>query len=254
MPTWDSQQYLRFEAARTRPARELLARVPVVAPRRVVDAGCGPGNSTRLLADRWPDAAVTGVDSSAPMLDRARAAVPEAAFVEADLLDWAPESPVDVVLSNATLQWLDDHPSVLTHLLSWVAPGGVLAVQMPDNYDQPSHVLMRRLATGDRWRDRLAGALREAPVAPPAEYHRMLRSHGDVDVWTTRYLHVLEGTDPVLEWVRGTGLRPVLDRLDAAEAAEFVEAYAAALRDAYPPEPDGTTLFPFRRLFLVVSG
>lgn len=255
MPSWDSRQYLRFEDARTRPARELLARVPTGNPATVVDVGCGPGNSTRLLLDRWPDASVTAIDSSAAMLERARESVPAATFLQTDLREWEPDRPVDVVFSNATLQWLGDHPVVLGHLLSWLAPGGTLAVQMPQNYDQPSHVLMRQLADSHRWASRVGGVLRVAPVASAQDYHRMLSGRGRwVDAWTTEYLHVLEGDDPILEWMRGSGLRPVLDRLDAAEAEEFASAYAAALREAHRKESDGTTLFPFRRVFFVVSG
>lgn len=254
MPSWDSVQYLRFEEARTRPARDLLSRVRLESPNTVVDVGCGPGNSTRLLLERWPQASIVGLDSSFPMLREARKAIPEATFVQGDLCTWRPNASVDLVFSNATLQWVDDHPTVIAHLLDWLSPSGVLAVQMPDNFDYPSHALMRRLASNDRWRARLRGVLRRAPVASAAEYHRMLGNGRRVDVWTIEYLHVLTGSDPVLDWVRGSGLRPVLDRLDEKEGAEFAAEYAAALRDAYPPEPDGTTLFPFRRLFFVVSG
>jgi trans-aconitate 2-methyltransferase len=254
MPSWDSVQYLQFEDARTRPAQDLLARVPLPAPNTVVDVGCGPGNSTRLLAERWPNASVIGLDASAEMLARAREVVAEATYVEADLRNWSPETPVDLVFSNATLQWVEDHPAALDHLLGWLAPGGALAVQMPDNFDQPSHVLMRHVASRDRWRLHLAGVLREAPVASAVDYYRMLSDGHRVDIWTIEYLHVLTGGDPVLDWVRGSGLRPVLDRLDERGGEEFVAEYAAALREAYQPEPDGTTLFPFRRLFFVVSG
>lgn len=254
MPSWDSVQYLRFEEARTRPARDLLTRVWLESPNTVVDVGCGPGNSTRLLLERWPHASIVGLDSSPPMLREAREAIPEATFVQGDLRTWRPNASVDLVFSNATLQWVDDHPTVIAHLLDWLSPSGVLAVQMPDNFDYPSHALMRRLASHDRWRARLRGVLRRASVASAAEYHRMLGNGRRVDVWTIEYLHVLTGSDPVLDWVRGSGLRPVLDRLDEKEGAEFAAEYAAALRAAYPPEPDGTTLFPFRRLFFVVSG
>lgn len=253
MPSWDSTQYLQFEEYRTRPARDLLARVPAERPGTVVDVGCGPGNSTRLLRERWPEASLIGIDSSAPMLERATDAVPDARFVEADLREWAPGVSVDVIFSNATLQWLGDHPAVFDHLLSWLAPGGTLAVQMPRNYSEPSHVRMRELA--ESWGERLEGVLRVAPVGTAAEYHRMLAGPGrKVDGWETEYLHVLEGEDPVVEWMRGSGLRPVLDRLDPPTGEEFVAAYAAAMRDVYPREPDGTTLFPFQRVFMVVTG
>lgn len=253
MPSWDSTQYLQFEEYRSRPARDLLARVPVERPDTVVDVGCGPGNSTRLLLERWPEASLTGIDSSAPMMERARDAIAGAMFVEADLREWVPDGPVDVVFSNATLQWLGDHQAVLGQLVSWIAPGGTLAVQMPRNHMEPSHVRMRELA--DSWGGRLEGVLRVAPVATPADYHRMLAGAGrKMDVWETEYLHVLGGEDPVVEWMRGSGLRPVLDRLDPEEGDEFVAAYAAAMRAAYPREADGTTLFPFQRVFMVVTG
>lgn len=255
MPSWDSVQYLRFAEARIRPAHDLLSRIPTDAPECVVDVGCGPGNSTRLLVERWPAARVIGLDSSRSMLARAGEGVPDATFIAADLAEWQPPQPVDVVFANATLQWLDDHPAIMGHLLGWLAPGGVLALQMPDNFDQPSHVLMRQIAGSQRWAGRLDGVLRDRPVLETESYHRLLAAAGRrVDIWTTEYLHVVEGSDPVLEWMRGTGLRPVTDRLDRGEAEEFVAAYAEALRNAYPPEPDGSTLFPFRRLFIVVSG
>lgn len=252
MPTWHPAQYLRFADHRTRPARDLLAAIEVDSPRSVIDVGCGPGNSTALLAGRWPGAAVVGMDSSAAMVERARQALPDVRFVEADLRDWSPDDPVDVVFSNATLQWLDDHPTVFARLLSWLAPGGVLAVQMPANFDQPSHVLMRELASSARWSDRVGDVLRESPVAAPGDYWRMLAPQGSVDIWTTEYLQLLEGENPVTEWVRGTGLRPVLDRLDETEAAAFVAEYSQLMARAYPRQADGTTLFPFRRLFIAV--
>ncbi len=252
MPTWDPDRYVVFDDARTRPARDLLAGVPAEDPRSVVDVGCGPGNSTALLVERWPAAGVIGLDSSEAMLERARVAVPAATFVRDDLRRWRPPAPIDLVFSNATLQWVEDHPAVLAHLLSWLASGGTLAVQMPVNFDHPSHVEMRRLASSPRWREQVGRVLRPEPVAPAVDYQRMLSGPGRrVDVWTTEYLHVLTGEDPVVEWVRGTGLRPVLDALDERDAGAFLDAYTEAMRHAYPPERDGTTLFPFRRLFLV---
>lgn len=255
MPTWDSDQYRRFESSRTRPAEDLLARIPSRDPQLVVDVGCGPGNSTRLLRERWPAAEVIGLDSSSEMLDTACDEVEGASFVEADLRDWTPHRPADVVFSNATLQWVPDHERVLAHLLSWLSPGrGVLAVQMPDNYGAPSHALMRELAASSRWANLLSGVLRERPVSSPEEYFGVLSPHGEVDLWMTEYVHVLDGDDPVLEWVKGTGLRPVLDRLGEEDGSEFVDEYAARLRQAYPKQDGGQTLFPFRRLFFVVSG
>jgi trans-aconitate 2-methyltransferase len=253
MPSWDADRYLSFEDDRTRPARDLLARVPDVGPSYVVDVGCGPGNSTRLLVERWPEAVVVGIDSSPEMLAKARGDLPGAEFVEADLRDWTPPRQVDVVFSNATLQWVDDHPSILARLVSWLAPGGVMAVQMPANFDAPSHVSMRQVAARSRWRSRLEGALREAPVAAPQDYYEWLAPFGQVDIWRTEYFHTLHGDDPVFDWVSGTGLRPVLDRLDDGDAAAFSAEYSEELRKAYPRRADGTTLFPFRRIFLVLT-
>jgi trans-aconitate 2-methyltransferase len=254
VPSWDASQYSVFLDDRTRPARDLLARVDVDAPRRVLDVGCGPGNSTALLRARWPGAEIVGLDSSPEMLAKARQELPDVEFVEADLRDWVPPAPFDVVYSNATLHWVEDHPTTFQRLWEWVAAGGTLAVQMPANFDQPSHRLMRELAASPLWADELEGVLSEEPVASPQTYHRLLSGPGRrVDIWTTEYLQVLTGEDPVLEWVRGSALRPVLDALSDEEAEEFVAAYAASLAEAYPPEDDGSTLFPFRRIFIVVS-
>lgn len=252
MPSWDPAQYLMFGDLRTRAAEDLVARVPLESPGVVMDVGCGPGNSTKLLVSRWPKAEVVGIDSSPEMVHRARAAVPRATFIEADVRFWQSPRTVDLLFSNATLHWVDDHPSILARLVSWLNPDGALAVQMPANFDQPSHVLMRRLANSDPWRRLLGNVLRPAPVATAADYYRLLASPGRaIDIWTTEYLQVLSGEDPVVHWVSGSALRPLLDLLEDVEAARFLDEYRQAMREAYPPEPDGTTLFPFRRLFIV---
>ena len=253
MPSWDPGCYLAFAAERARPARDLLAAICHPSPTRVVDVGCGPGNSTVLLAERWPGAEVIGIDSSEAMIEAARRTAAAVRFEVADLGEWSPSGPVDVVFSNSALQWVDDHPAVLAHLLSWLAPGGVLAVQMPANYDQPSHTIMRDLAEGQRWSGRLAGALRDRPVLSMPRYRDLLAPFGRVDIWTTEYLHVLDGDDPVTTWVSGTGLRPLLDRLDEAERQELLAQYSVRAGAAYPPRFDGKTLFPFRRIFIVVT-
>jgi trans-aconitate 2-methyltransferase len=256
-PGWDPQQYLRYADERSRSFVELLARVQADAPASVVDLGCGPGTLTRTLADRWPNATIVGVDSSAEMIDAA--AEPSGGFsrltyVCADLRDWQPVGTPDVVVANAVLQWVPGHLDLISRIAGWLAPGGTFAFQVPANFDAPSHNLIRELRTSARWRDRLGeDADREAGVAEPDVYLAALVAAGlEPDVWQTTYLHVLQGDDPVLNWVKGTALRPVLTALegDQAATAEFLSECGAALADAYPPGPAGT-VFPFRRTFAV---
>ncbi|MET9809118.1 trans-aconitate 2-methyltransferase [Streptomyces halstedii] len=256
-PVWDPQQYLRHADHRTRPFHDLLARVgPLPHPvPRIADLGCGAGNATALLAARWPGARVTGYDNSPRMLERARAhAGPGLDFAEADAATWTPGETYDLIVSNALLQWVPDHTALFPRWLDALAPGGTLAFQVPGNFDAPSHTLMRELAASPRWRDRLGGVLRHGDaVDTPAEYLAHLTGLGcEADVWETTYLHLLTGEDPVLDWVKGTGLRPVLTALaDDPEARDaFVAAYRELLRTAYPPGPHGTVL-PFRRVFAV---
>lgn len=249
--TWNPERYLTFGDQRTRPAVDLLARVALAAPARVADLGCGPGNSTGLLAARWPAAEVIAVDHSAEMLAKARASDVRATWVEADIAVWAPDRPLDLVYSNAALQWLGDHATLLPRLLGHVRPGGVLAVQMPRSFGSPSHRLARAVAGSGPWAERLAGYLRSEPVAAPGWYYDLLAPRAALDIWETEYLHVLEGDDPVLSWTRSTALRPVAQALDEDDYAAFEAAYAARLREAYPKRADGRTLYPFRRLFIV---
>lgn len=262
--SWNPQQYLEFEDHRLRPAIDLLARVAADGPRAVVDLGCGAGNVTRLLARRWPGASVVGVDNSEPMLSKARAAASGLAHVRfeaCDLATWSPEGAVDVVYSNAALHWLPDHASLFPRLARTVADGGVLAVQMPRNFDAPSHVAVAEVATSERWRARLASLVRPAPVAAPEAYLRWLAPHcASVDVWETIYLQRLaprdDGEHPVVAFVSGTWLLPFLERLegDAEARAAFLFDYRERIVRAYPREGDGSTLFPFRRLFIVAAG
>lgn len=250
--TWDPARYLSFGDERLRPAHDLLARVPLEAPVRIADLGCGPGNATGLLAQRWPGARIVAVDSAPEMLERARESGIEATWVEADLARWAPEEPLDLIYANAVFQWLEDHERLFPRLMGFLRPGGALALQMPRNFDAPSHALMRETAASGPWADRLKDVLRGAPVAPPGDYFAILKDHAaGLDIWESEYLHVLEGDDPVLNWTRGTALRPVMDALPAAEYDAFEAAFAERLRRAYPRREDGTTLFPFRRLFIV---
>jgi trans-aconitate 2-methyltransferase len=252
---WHPPTYLRFAGERARPFADLLARVRAGAPRNVVDMGCGTGAPTFSLAERWPAALVTGVDSSPEMLAAAAEhAVPgRVQFVAGDVRSWAPAGPVDVVVSNAVLHWVPGHERLLARWASWLAPGGELAVQVPGNFRAPTHATLAALCRSPRWAPALADAAPdEDAVLEPAAYLDVLTAAGlTADVWETTYLHVLSGPDAVLGWVRGTTLRPVLARLDGAQAADFTDAYAAALREAYPPRPDGTTVLPFRRIFLV---
>jgi trans-aconitate 2-methyltransferase len=235
-----------------RPALDLLARVPLTAPATIYDLGCGAGNVTKLLADRWPGAAVTGVDGSPAMLATARAAAPAVTWQEADLGSWRPPRPADLLFSNAALHWLDDHERLFPRLIAELAAGGVLAVQMPRNHGAPSHTEMVAAAEAGPWRAGLRPALRARPVAEPAVYRDILRPHvAQLDIWETEYLHELTGDNPVVEWTRGSALKPLLDALEEPHRSAFLAEYAGRIRRAYPPRPDGRTLLPFRRLFVV---
>lgn len=251
--SWDPDIYMQFAGERTRPAVELLSRVPQSAPARVIDLGCGPGNSTALLAARWPQAEIEGLESSPEMLARARSCGVNANWIEGDAQTWRPSARYDVLFSNAALHWLPDHPALLPRLMRFVADGGVLAFQVPRNFDAPSHVLMREVANGGRWSAKLASA-RQVNVLSPSQYVDILAPlASSIDVWETTYLHVLEGEDPVLDWVSGTGLRPFVQPLDPDEREGFIAKYRARLRDVYPRRADGKTLFPFQRLFVVAQ-
>ncbi len=250
--TWDPTRYLAFAGPRLQPAIDLLARVALAAPAEVVDLGCGAGNVTRLLAQRWPAARVTGVDSSPEMLARAATEAPGIAWSQADVAAWSPAAPVDLVFSNAALHWLDGHAALFPRLLAALKPGGVLAVQMPRNHCAPSHTGMAAAAAAGPWATKLEPLLRRQPVAEPGFYYDLLVPRvAALDIWETEYLHVLEGADPVVRWTSGTALKPLLDALGERERADFVADYAARMRVAYPPRPDGKTLFPFRRLFIL---
>ena len=277
---WDATQYMRFGRERARPFFDLTTRVGAESPRYVVDMGCGPGNLTAFLAQRWPSAAVCGVDSSAEMIGAARALVPETAaavprsrapagtvpagtgpvagslapglsFVLDDVRHWEPQCLPDVIVSNAVLQWVPGHREVLARWAGLLADGGWLAIQVPGNFDQPAHAIMRELAASARWRPLLRDVQLNRQSADPVEYAGLLAAAGcEVDAWETTYVHILHGADPVLEWYRGTGLRPVLAALDEEQADAFTAEYAQRLRTAYPPGPFGTVL-PFRRVFAV---
>jgi trans-aconitate 2-methyltransferase len=254
--SWSARQYTQFEAERTRPVRDLLHAVDPARRERVVDLGCGPGNSTAVLAAGFPGAEVTGLDSSPDMIEAARKRLPDVRFDLADISTWDEPGPYDVILANAVLQWVPDHETLLPRLAGKLADGGCLAVQMPDNLDEPAHRLMREIAAETRWADKLAGAAgARAPRLGAAYYYALLKPHvARVDVWLTTYHHVLAGgPDAVVEWFKGSGLRPFLAPLDAAEAAAFLAEYRDVIAMAYPPQADGSVLLPFPRLFIVAT-
>lgn len=259
--SWDPTQYLKYSGERLRPALDLLARISLAAPDTIVDLGCGAGNVTALLAERWPRARITGVDNSKPMLATARASVGGGArheWIEADIASWTPSQPVDVVYSNAALHWQDDHERLFPRIFGWVAPGGVLAVQMPDQFAAPSHVALAKVVASTRWKDRLAGRVKPFAVLPLADYFELLAAAtAEVDAWTTEYLHVLRASDdgvhPVVAWMKGTAMTPFLAALDGDEARAFIGDVSARVAEAYPPLADGGVLFPFRRVFLIAS-
>jgi len=283
---WDAALYLRFGGERARPFFDLLARVGAELPGYVVDMGCGPGNLTALLAERWPAAAVCGVDSSPEMIEAARALAtgspqpeqgslrperrsaprppapsgsgpvttshaPGLSFMLDDIRHWKPQSLPDVIICNAVLQWVPGHRELLVRWADQLADGGWLAFQVPGNFDQPSHAIMREMAASARWRPLLRDVALNRQSADPAGYADLLARAGlEVDAWETTYVHILRGEDPVLEWYKGTGLRPVLAALDADRAGDFLAEYGTRVREAYPPSSFGT-IFPFRRVFAV---
>jgi trans-aconitate 2-methyltransferase len=250
---WSARQYLKFEDERTRPPRDLLAQVPLASPRRVIDLGCGPGNSTELLIARYPQAEVIGLDSSPDMLRQARERLPKWTFVEADLATWGPQQPTDLLFANAVFQWVPDHPAVLRRLLQALPESGVLAVQMPDNTDEPALALMREVASKGPWAGNLALAAAARDDLPkPAGYYDLLKPlAGRVDIWHTAYNHVMAGPEAIVEWFRGSALRPFLSALDDALRPDFVAAYTAEIARAYPARHDGKALLRFPRLFIV---
>jgi trans-aconitate 2-methyltransferase len=248
---WDPQLYLRFRDERARPFRELVARIGATDPHAVVDLGCGPGTFTAELAERWPNAHIVGVDSSPEMIATARETItPNVDYIETDVAAWQPAQSVDVVVANALFHWVPDHLALIRGLVAHLAPDGWFAFQVPGNFDARSHTRIRDLQRSARWRGQLADTPGGA-VQSPVEYARSLLDLGLlVDAWETSYVHVLDGDDAVLHWVKGTTLRPVLARLDEGEQAEFLAELGERLRHDYPSS-GGKTLFPFRRIFVV---
>lgn len=254
---WSAKQYVKFEDERTRPARDLLAAVPTHDPRRVVDLGCGPGNTTELLLQRFPKAEIVGIDSSPDMVTNARARLRSIAFEVADLTTWRPNpaAPVDIIYSNAVFQWIGGHDTILPRLAGLLPDGGSLAIQMPDNLDEPSHVAMREVARSGPWAAKLAAAeASRTPIGSPSWYYGVLKPQVTrVDVWRTVYHHPLDGVDGIVEWFKGSGLRPFLALLEPAEREAYLAAYRAAIAPHYPAAADGKVLLAFPRLFIVAT-
>jgi trans-aconitate 2-methyltransferase len=260
--TWDPEQYLKYGDERGRPFVELVSRIFHPAPKKVIDLGCGPGTTTAVLMERWPSASIIGLDSSEEMIEKAnQVALPgKLEFRVGDLsdLEWTAVGPFDVVLCTATFQWVPAHVELFPHIVDSLSDDGVFAFQVPANFDEPSHTLLYEFARSDRWSSLLGNLVRPDPVLSPSGYLTALLDTGAAaDVWSTTYLHVLHGPDAVLEWVRGTALRPFLTALQAEGPAdavqEFEASYGAALRAAYPMDGQGRTTFPFSRIFAVAS-
>ena len=254
--TWSAKQYVAFEDERTRPARDLLAAIPTPEARTVVDIGCGPGNSTELLVQRFPQARVSGLDSSADMIAAARERLPQLRFELAEIDKWTAEGPFDVIFANAVLQWVPNHAMLLPALAGKLSAGGSLAIQMPDNLNEPSHRLMREVAANGPWASKLASAAgQRTEMASASDYFSMLRPHcARVDVWRTTYHHQLSGgAAGVVEWFKGSGLIPFLSPLNEEERAQYLQQYLTAVSNAYPALGDGSVLLPFPRLFIVAT-
>ncbi len=250
---WSASQYLRFEDQRTRPARDLLSHVPLHEAETIFDLGCGPGNSTELLDQRFPGAQISGMDLDENMLVTAQKRLPHIPFFKADLASWRPEEPADLLFSNAVFQWVPDQLRVLVGLMESLKPGGVLAIQMPDNLAEPSHRLMEEAALGGPWAERFVEHTAKRAELPNAEtFVNELSPHGDsINIWHTVYYHRLANAEAIVEWVNGTGLRPWLDRLEEDDRPSFIADYTAKVRAAYPPLEDGSVLLRFPRLFVV---
>jgi len=252
--TWSAKQYSIFEQQRTRPVVDLVAAIPTPNVQTAVDLGCGPGNSTEVLADRYPHARVTGLDSSENMLIDARQRLPGLSFELADIAAWNPAQPLDVILANASLQWVADHAVLYPRLVSKLTPGGSLAVQTPDNLQEPAHRLAREVAADGPWASKIA-TVKHPDRHDASFYYSLLKGHcSSVDVWRTTYFHPLEGGPAaVVEWFKGSALRPYLEPLDETEKRAFLERYLVAISEAYPALEDGTVLLPFPRLFVVAT-
>ena len=251
---WDPSQYLKFADHRLRPAVDLLNRVDLDSPSVVYDLGAGAGNVTELLAKRWPEARIVGVDDSEEMLQEAAKRAPNIDWEVGDIGKWEPKEPAELIFTNAALHWITGHTDLFTRLMSSMAPGGIFAVQMPRNFGAVSHTSISEAALNGPWRSKLEPLLRPAPVEPPPFYIDILSSmSSSLDVWETEFSQILTGENPVKEWTKGTWLMPLLNALDEPERSNFEAAYAELIADRYPKQPDGTTVFPFKRMFIVAK-
>ena len=255
MADWDADLYRQFETERTRPASDLLMRVDIDGPACVIDMGCGPGNSTDLLATRFPTAAVIGIDTSENMLKTARERLPSCRFELGDITSWHPETPPDLIYANASLQWVPDHENLIPRLFSELAPRGVLAIQMPDNFAEPTHRLMRETAAAGPWsktiRDLAGGRVKRLPIT--TYYDLLAPKAAEIDVWRTTYYHPMQSADAIVTWLRGTGLKPFIEPLPEVQQIEFLSRYTKRVCDAYPAHSDGKLLLAFPRIFIIAK-
>jgi trans-aconitate 2-methyltransferase len=253
MPTWDPQLYLRFASERTQPAADLLNRIRLEHPARMIDVGCGPGNSTAMLRQRWPEATIIGLDNSPEMLAAAKQTYPAEQWLLADAGSWQADRPFDLVFSNAALQWLPNHETLFPQLLAQVAPAGALAVQIPAHYASPLHMVVHEVAQSPTWQHLMDRPRQALTHRQPAFYYQVLRPHAaQIDIWETEYYHVVESAEQIVAWFRGTGLRPFLEALESdSHRLEFEQQVLEGYVQAYPSQPDGRILFPFRRLFVI---
>ncbi len=257
MRDWNPSLYRRFEDERTRPAEELLARVPLAQVAHAVDMGCGPGNSTELIVRRFPDADVLGIDNSEAMLISARERLPASRFESGDIAHWTPaaDAAPDLIYANAALQWVPDHEKLIPRLFAALAPGGVLAAQMPDNREEPTHRLMREVASEAPWKSHIGDAdkLRTLLLPLGGYYDLLARDAVQVDVWHTIYQHPMASAAAIVDWVRSTGLKPFVDGLPADLQASYLAEYERRVAQAYPERSDGQLLLAFPRMFLVAQ-
>ncbi len=251
-PVWNPAQYLSFSDYRLRPALDLISQISAASPQTIYDLGCGAGNVTRILQQRWAGTKLFGIDSSADMLTVARNKSEGIEFLQEDLLGWSPAESADILFSNAALHWVDDHEALFPRLISWLKPQGILAIQMPRNHNAPSHTLIAESAAAGPWRAKLFPLPVPKPVRAPDYYYSLLAPLlGGLQIWETEYLQVLDGENPVVEWTKGTTLIPILNRLDESERKAFIDDYTSRIKQAYPQQANGRTLFPFRRIFMI---